>query len=260
MRVVVADDDAAPRRALTDTVRRLGHECLTAVNGEQAWELVQARDVDVLITDWVMPDLDGPELCRRIRARATDTYTYTIIATVTSDHAKVLEGMRAGADDFLVKPIDPFAVETRLIAAARVTALHDQIDLYRRRLERANSDLAEQARTDPLTKLGNRRRLEEDLHTLHSGSERHGRPYSIAMFDLDHFKSFNDTYGHPCGDGALRQVAAVLAADTRAGDTAYRFGGEEFILLLADEALPGALIAVERFRATIESLAIPHVG
>jgi diguanylate cyclase (GGDEF)-like protein len=260
VRVVVADDDPATREVVHAVVAKLGHECLVAINSVQAWKLLQSGPVDVLITDWVMPGLDGPDLCRRIRERATHSYTYTIIATAMSTDANVIEGMRAGADDFLVKPIRPFAVETRLIAAERVTTLHKQIDAFRGRLEQLNAELSEQAHTDPLTKLGNRRRLDEDLHRLHSGARRHGRPYSIAMCDLDHFKAYNDTYGHPQGDEALRSVASVLATDSRAGDTAYRFGGEEFVLLLADERLPGAVVAVERFRQSIEALSIPHIG
>ncbi|HEV7526819.1 MAG TPA: diguanylate cyclase [Acidimicrobiia bacterium] len=261
MRVLVAGEDATTRLVVEKVVRDLGHQCIVAINGKHAWRRLQAEPVDVLITDWVMPDIDGPELCRRIRSRATDdTYTYTIIATALHERANVLEGMRAGADDFLVKPIEAFAVETRLIAAERVTALHAQIRAYRAEFERLNRDLEEQTRTDPLTGLGNRRRLEEDLHALHAGSARHNRPYSIAMCDLDHFKSFNDTYGHPCGDDALQSVGAVLASDTRAGDTAYRFGGEEFILLLADERLAGAVIAVDRFRESIEALGILHAS
>jgi two-component system, cell cycle response regulator len=260
MRVLVADDEPSTRLAVKAAVERLGHVCLVARDGAQAWNFLQSGSIDVFITDWLMPGLDGPELCRRIRAGATGSYTYTIIATALTGRADIVEGMRAGADDFLIKPIDPFAVETRLIAAERVTALHDRIRQHQGRLEQVNGELADEARTDPLTKLGNRRRLEEDVRALHSGAQRHDRPYSIAMCDLDHFKAYNDTYGHPCGDDALRRVAEVLADGTRAGDTAYRFGGEEFILLLADERLDGAVIAVERFRTSIEALSIPHAG
>jgi diguanylate cyclase (GGDEF)-like protein len=260
MRILIADDEATTRLVVKAVVGKLGHECLVVEDGDEAWTILQSVPVDVLITDWVMPGLDGPELCRRVRARATDTYTYTILATAMSERADVLAGMQAGADDFLIKPIDPFAVQTRLIAAERVTALHNEINGYRARLEGMNDVLAEQARTDPLTHLGNRLRLEEDLHKLHAAATRNARAYSIAMCDLDHFKSYNDTYGHPEGDRALQCVAAVFSLDMRAGDIAYRFGGEEFVLLLADADGFGAMIAVERLRNAIEALAIPHTG
>ncbi len=260
MRVLVADDEATTRLVVKAVVQKLGHECLVANDGDRAWVLLQTTPIDVLITDWMMPGLDGPELCRRVRGRPSDAYayTYTILATVMSDRADILAGMEAGADDYLIKPLDPFDVQTRLIAAERVTELHTEIADYRLQLERLNGDLAEQARTDPLTQLGNRLRLREDLQIVHARAQRHARPYSIAMCDLDHFKAYNDTYGHPQGDQALQHVAAVLAADQRADDTAYRYGGEEFIIIYADEHLPGAAAAANHLLRTIEALAIPH--
>jgi two-component system chemotaxis response regulator CheY len=260
LRILVADDEPTTRTLARAVVQKLGHECLVAADGDRAWALLQSSTIDLLITDWMMPGLDGPELCRRIRARDDDAYTYIILATVVSDRDHVLEGMRAGADDYLIKPIDPFAVQTRLIAAERVTSLHRQISEFRTQLERLNRDLAEQARTDPLTQLGNRLRLHEDLELLHAGALRHRRPYSVAIFDLDHFKSYNDTYGHPEGDKALQQVAAILAADIRTADAAYRYGGEEFLVLLANERLDGARVIAERLRKTIEASAFPHEG
>ncbi len=260
MRVLVADDESTTRLVVKAVVQRLGHECLIANDGDRAWTLLEEFPVDVLITDWMMPGLDGPELCRRIRARHADTYTYIVLATVLNERNDILAGMQAGADDYLIKPLDPFDVQTRLIAAERVTALHHQLTDARAELQRLNRELGEQARTDPLTQLGNRLRLREDLHALHARAQRHSQPYSIAMCDLDHFKIYNDTYGHPQGDAALQQVAAIIAADLRAGDAAYRYGGEEFVILLADEQLPAAVKVTERLRKAVEALAIPHRG
>jgi two-component system cell cycle response regulator len=260
MRVLVADDETTTRLVVKAVVQRLGHECLVAHDGDRAWALLEEFPVDVLITDWMMPGLDGPELCRRIRARNANIYTYIILATILDERHDILAGMQAGADDYLIKPLDPFDVQTRLIAAERVTALHHQLSDARAELQYVNRGLAEQARTDPLTQLGNRLRLREDLHALHARAQRHAQPYSIAMCDLDHFKIYNDTYGHPQGDTALQQVAAILAADLRSGDTAYRYGGEEFVVLLPAEPLPGAVKATERLRAAVEALGIPHRG
>jgi two-component system, cell cycle response regulator len=260
VRVLVADDEATTRLVVRAAVQRLGHECLIAEDGDRAWALLQATPVDVLLTDWMMPGLDGPELCRRIRAHPADRYTYIILATSMSERDDILSGMQAGADDYLIKPLDPFAVQTRLIAAERVTALHRQLAEFRNQLEGLNDELAGQARTDALTQLGNRRRLQEDLAKLHAGSRRHRRPYSIAMCDLDHFKAFNDTYGHGQGDQALQQFAAVLHADPRTEDSVYRYGGEEFVILFSDEHLTGAVAATERVRAAVQGLGIPHTG
>jgi PleD family two-component response regulator len=166
--------------------------------------------------------LDGPELCRRLRARPADTYTYVILATVLAERHVVLAGMEAGADDYFITPLDPFDVQTRLVAAERVTMLHRELADARAEPQRLNRELAEQARTDPLTQLGNRLRLREDLERIHARAQRHAESYSIAMCDLDHFKRYNDTYGHPQGDTALQQVASILVSDLRTTDAAYR--------------------------------------
>jgi two-component system chemotaxis response regulator CheY len=258
--VLVADDEATTRLVVKAAVQKLGHECFVAEDGDRAWTLLQTSPVDVLLTDWMMPGLDGPELCRRLRARQSDHYTYILLATSMSERDDILSGMQAGADDSLIKPIDPFSVQTRLIAAERVTALHHQLAEFRTQLEQLNDEFAEQARTDALTQLGNRRRLQEDLATLHARARRHHRPYSIAMCDLDHFKAYNDTYGHGQGDKALQQVAAVLAADPRTEDCAYRYGGEEFVIVFSDANLSAAASATERLRSAVQALAIPHAG
>jgi diguanylate cyclase (GGDEF)-like protein len=251
LRVLVADDDPSCRSVLRAVVERLGHECRVASDGDEAWRFFQEAQPDVLITDWMMPGLNGPELCRRARQYNDDGYTYVILATALGEHKNVLEGMEAGADDYLTKPISPFDVRARLVAAKRVTELHKELD-------RLHTALAAQARTDPLTGLGNRLRLHEDLEAMHDRAVRYGHAYCVAVCDLDDFKQFNDTYGHQAGDDALRRVSEVLDHETRSGDRAYRYGGEEFLVVLAGQTLPQALIATERIRLAVEALAIPH--
>src|SRR5260370_34667505 len=166
--------------------------------------------------------------------------------------------MQAGADDFLAKPLDPFDVRTRLIAATRVTALHRQIAEFRDELELLNVALGVQARTDPLTRLANRLRLHEDLEAAHARARRYRHPYSVAICDIDFFKRYNDTHGHLRGDDVLRQVAAAIAGQCRVNERAYRYGGEEFIIIYDQEALPRAIIAGERLRHSVEERAIPQ--
>ncbi|WP_245933727.1 GGDEF domain-containing protein [Arthrobacter livingstonensis] len=161
--------------------------------------------------------------------------------------------MNAGADDYVTKPLDPFTLHTRLIVALRVTSLHSELAGYRR-------TLAEQARTDPLTGLRNRLTLAEDLELLHSRSQRYGRDYCLAMCDVDNFKSYNDIHGHQAGDAALKAVAATLASQIRESDGIYRYGGEEFLLLLSDQSWPGAQAVMERARAAVQELGITHAG
>jgi len=258
--VLVADDDTTCRVVAKAAVERLGHECVTAEDGAKAWEMLKERAVDVLVTDWLMPGLDGPELCRLVRGSSERGYTYIIIATSLGERDHIIEGMEAGADDYLRKPLDPFDLGTRLIAATRVTALHQQIVEFRDELERLNAAVGVQARTDPLTQLGNRLRLHEDLEAAHHRACRYHRPYSIALCDIDFFKTYNDTNGHLQGDEALRQVADAIAHQCRANERAYRYGGEEFVIVYGDEGLAGATVAGERLRRAVEALAIPYGG
>jgi diguanylate cyclase (GGDEF)-like protein len=261
MRILIADDDVTSRLLLEAIVTKLGHVCLVADDGATAWEQLSRGRIDVLLTDWKMPGIDGPELCRRVRSEPGDRYTYIVLTTGLDHPEHILEGMGAGADDYLVKPVDSFAVQTRLVAAERVTELHGTLALTQAELERANIELMEQSRTDELTGLGNRRRMEEDLARTHARAMRVGRTYGIALFDIDHFKYYNDHYGHVGGDDALRQVAGTIDLVMRAGECAYRYGGEEFLLLMPDcRPTDSIYITGERIRQAILEAGIPHAA
>lgn len=260
MRVLVADDDATSRLLLKAMATKLGHECLLATDGSQAWEVLSLGGIDVLLTDWLMPGVDGPELCRRVREELTGSYVYVVLITGLGDHERVLEGMGAGADDYLIKPVDPFAVQTRLVAAERMTALHRQLIDVRGQLEQANLELLGRSLTDVLTGLGNRRHMEEDLSSIHAAAARGGRSYGMALFDIDHFKRYNDHYGHVAGDDVLRRVAESMRATARAGERVYRYGGEEFLLLLPECTMEGAVRAAVRIREAVKELALPHLA
>jgi two-component system cell cycle response regulator len=258
MRVLIADDEATSRLVLKAMVARLGHESLVVDDGDKAWDILASQEIDVLLTDWLMPGVNGPELCRRAREERADHYVYVVLVTALDCPEQVLEGMKAGADDYLVKPVDGLVLETRLVAAERVTKLQRQVAHFQAELEMANQELLAQSLTDPLTGLGNRRRMEQDLIRIHDRSVRSGRPYGVAMFDVDHFKSYNDHYGHPAGDEILRRVAALIDGTTRSGEVVYRYGGEEFLLLLADADEGEAFAGAERVRQAIATHAIPH--
>lgn len=251
MRILVADDDAGSRLVAQAAVQALGHECVTAHDGAAAWQLVQDFDPEVLVTDWEMPGLDGVQLCRAIRQSERDSYTYIILLTASADRAHVLEGMEAGADDYLTKPLEPFELQAGLLAASRVTTLYAE-------LGRIRVQLAVQARIDPLTGLRNRLALREDLNLLHYNGERYQRSYGLALCDVDYFKPYNDSYGHQAGDAALRGVADALTAELRLGDTVYRYGGEEFLLLFPEQDVEGAVLAAHRIRRAILALCIEH--
>ena len=172
---------------------------------------------------------------------------------------EIIEGMNSGADDYLLKPLDADDLRARLVAAARLTSLHQRLATQQAELEHLNHELAAVARSDPLTGLGNRRALEEDLELLEARVVRYGGRYCMALLDVDHFKSYNDTYGHQAGDRVLEIVAAQLRAQARGGDSLYRYGGEEFLCIFPEQSLTTGTIAVERMRSGIERLAIPHV-
>ena len=175
-----------------------------------------------------------------------------------ADPEQILEGMSAGADDYIVKPVNHLDVQTCLVAAERVTSLHRQLNQVRAQLEEANLELLGRSLTDSLTNLGNRRRMEEDLLRVHSRALRAQNSYCVTMFDIDFFKFYNDHYGHPAGDEALRQVAKCLNRVVRAGDSVYRYGGEEFLLVMPNCTCDEAVAAAERVLHAVNLIAIPH--
>jgi diguanylate cyclase (GGDEF)-like protein len=230
-----------------------------AIDGAHAWDAILSCRPDVVITDWIMPEMTGLQLCRAIRADASGSYIYIILVTSQGDRS-ARDGMTAGADDYLVKPLDPDNLRARLIAAARVTSWHHQLREQRADLERLNHHLGVLALRDPLTGLGNRRALEDDLGRLEGRVSRYGQRYCMALFDVDHFKSYNDSYGHPAGDHILQTVASTLEDHARAGDALYRYGGEEFLCVFPEQSLATGTLASQRMRAGVEGLAIPHTG
>lgn len=259
LQVLVVDDDPVTRTGIAKAVRALGHVCREAPDGERAWGMLEERRADVVISDWRMPGMSGPALCRRTRATAEEggPYTYFILVTGLHDREHLLEGMAAGADDFQKKPVDLDELEARLVSAARVVDLHRRLAVQAKDLRRDSQTFFAASRTDTLTGLGNRLRMDEELAAARARADRYGHHYCLAICDVDNFKSFNDTLGHLAGDVALRRVAEAFREELRAGDSVYRYGGEEFVLLLPEQSLSEGVLAIERIRAAIEKLAIP---
>lgn len=261
MRVLVIEDEPDQRELLASALGSLGHEVSLADDGAIGLGIWRKLRPDVVLTDWRLPGLDGLELTRAIRDE-DDGYTFIVVFTGESSPGDRVTGMRAGADDYLVKPFRFADLVARLVAAERVTALHQRIHEQQRALEAREAELRELAlrlyaegRRDALTGAGNRLALEEYLGKLHG--LRLGR-YSLVMFDLDAFKALNDRSGHLAGDRVLAAVGRVLVAEARAGDSLFRFGGEEFVLVLPGEGLDGAAAAAERVLSAIRAAALPH--
>jgi two-component system chemotaxis response regulator CheY len=244
LKILIAEDQAPTALFLRRILERSGHEVTVATDGEAAWQQVQDGDAPLLISDWVMPGIDGPELCRRIRTMDRPGYLYVILLTSRDRHVDKLEGLRAGADDFLVKPPDPDELAVRLEVAERIIAVHE-------RLARQHALLAELATIDELTGVRNRRQFREDLEMHTSMAIRTGLPLSLIMLDVDHFKQYNDSYGHRAGDELLQTLAALLRASVREHDLLARYGGEEFAIVLPSTGADPARLVAERLRATL---------
>lgn len=262
LRILVAEDDAVSRMILQKYISKLGHEVLVACDGEEAWKVCQAQPADVLISDWQMPGLEGPELCRRLRAHesGSDHYTYVILLTSHEGRQHFLGGLQAGADDYLMKPLDRENLQARLISAARVTGLHQDLAAQKAELERLNTKLFHEGRTDSLTRLRNRLSMQEDLKSLHDQCRRYGHCFATALCDIDRYKLYNDRYGHLEGDNVLRRVASCLVDSCRVSDAVYRYGGEEFLVVLQEQDLASACLAMERVRQAVADLGITHEG
>jgi diguanylate cyclase (GGDEF)-like protein len=250
MRILVVDDQKTLGLALCGTLTGLGHEPSLITSSVTAFELIDRQDWRLVITDWMMPEMDGPELCRKIRAARRHSYVYIIMLTGRTDRLDRLEGLAAGADDFLTKPVDEDELAVRLAIAGRILGVQAE-------LEEKNALLRDMAGLDPLTGLANRRRLSEGIDAAVS-TVAIGAPLSVLAIDVDHFKSYNDEFGHLEGDQVLRSIAATLRANTRSSDLVARVGGEEFIVLLPGASALAAVQIAEALRASIASQAWPH--
>jgi two-component system cell cycle response regulator len=240
-KVLVADDSPIYRKLVENTLAPKHYELLFAKTGAEAMNLLSQHQPSLVITDWMMPDLNGIELCEHIRSHPQLSYTYIIILTGVTEKNKVVKGLEAGADDYLTKPFHSDELLARVGVGLRIVKLHRQLA--------ANSRLLEElALTDALTGLPNRRAIEEWAPRQLSGAIRHGFSFWVVMADLDLFKSVNDSNGHEAGDAVLKTFAHILKENSRASDMCGRIGGEEFLIVLSHTDEKGALIVVQRMR------------
>ena len=250
MRILVAEDDPGSRRIVKIRLSAAGHEVVEAENGEIAWELFQREPFPIVVTDWMMPKLDGTGLIRNIRSSNNKSYTYIIMISAADDKAKVVTGLESGADEYLTKPFDNRELIARVASGERILKLEEQLNDARRQMEIL-------AMQDGLTGVLNRRAIEEHAEAALDHASRKKRPISIILLDIDHFKSINDRYGHLVGDDTLRRLVDVLSANLRQYDRLGRWGGEEFIVILPDTAISEAVMVAERMRSKTEELRIP---
>ncbi len=251
MNVLIAEDDRVSALILRKTIERMGHKPTVAVDGQGAWEAFQAGEFHLVISDWMMPGIDGLELCRNIRSSGVDYYVYFVLLTAKAQREDRLHALESGVDDFLPKPLNQADLAARMNTASRILTWEHQLREVNETLMQNTMLLAAQAAElermrreaeflathDVLTGVLNRRAWFQLATTT--------KPQGVALFDIDHFKSVNDRYGHPAGDEVLATVAARLAEALGPQASLGRVGGEEFGALLYHEPFAQAVAVCE---------------
>jgi two-component system, cell cycle response regulator len=242
--VLIADDDDIVCAHLAELISAAGYSVRLASTGVEALQVLDSEPVHIVISDWEMPDMDGLELCRRIRSRPTEIYTYVVMLTIRRSHDDVVAGLTAGADDYVIKGAEVAELLARVHVGRRIVTLE-------RSLREATRESQRLAMTDALTGALNRRYLMTNLPREIEHSRRHGHPVSLLVCDLDHFKRINDQFGHKAGDQVLEDFRARCSATIRAADWIARTGGEEFVIVLPETDLHGAAAVAESVRQAV---------
>ena len=243
--ILIADDNLVARKLLKKTLEKQGHEIVSVENGKKALEMFNERFFPIVLTDWMMPEMDGPTLCQAIRENITSSYVYILLLTAKASQEDIISGLKSGADDYLTKPINNAELVARLNTAERILTLEKS-------LKDATSAIKILSITDNLTKSYNRGYLTRKLPEEIARQRRYGDSLSLIFCDIDHFKKINDTYGHQTGDEVLIEFANCLSKAIRINiDWIGRYGGEEFIIVLPETPLAGAARLAERLRKVV---------
>lgn len=254
MTILIVEDDPVNTRLVGSLLTRWGYEVIPAGDGEEALQILEReRTIPLVIVDWMMPKMDGIELCREIRKRFSEPYIYLILLTTRDQPDDVVKGFEAGADDYLIKPVHNSELNARIRAAKRIIDLQAE-------LIATQETLRIQATHDTLTGLWNRGALFEALARELDRARRQENPLAVVMIDLDYFKRINDTHGHLIGDEVLREVARRVGGAVRSYDVIGRYGGEEFLVIAPGYDGDGAMGFAERLRRLFEEVPIPTSG
>ncbi|MDK9717742.1 MAG: diguanylate cyclase [Trichlorobacter sp.] len=243
--ILLVDDDRFMRTVLCQTLQDAGYQVSQAANGKEALELCRTSYFPIILTDWVMPEMDGIAFCRAFREKAAECYTYLILLTSQEGKDKLIEGLEAGADEYLLKPVNEAELMVRLKTARRILDLESS-------LQKSLEEIKQLSIRDPLTGMFNRGYLDQNLPHEIRRAERYLRDFSLIMMDLDHFKKINDTWGHQAGDAVLQHCTRIIAGTIRREvDWVARYGGEEFVLVLPETDQAGCSVVAERLRNLI---------
>jgi two-component system cell cycle response regulator len=251
VKILAAEDNPVFQSLLRSLLTKWGYEVLMAKDGTEAWQILEAEDGPRLaILDWMMPGMDGIEVCRRVRGAGREPYVYILLLTSRSESEDLVEGMDAGADDYVTKPIKADELQARLRAGKRILKLQEE-------LVGAREALRQEATHDSLTGLLNRHAILGALQVEMERAAREQQPLAVLMADLDHFKQINDHHGHLAGDAVLRESADRMKSSIRCYDSLGRYGGEEFLAVLPGCDRDGARSQAERLRAAVATEPYP---
>jgi two-component system cell cycle response regulator len=246
-RVLIAEDDAVSRHVLKSFLHKWNYDVTAETDGAAALRILESDDSPRLaVLDWMMPGMEGVQICQRIRERKKGPYIYVLLLTARSEKRDLLRGLELGADDYLTKPFDSEELRARLLVGERILTLQDD-------LIAAREELRFRATHDVLTGVSNRAAVMDALRSELSRQVREQRSFGVILVDIDHFKNVNDTFGHLCGDEVLRWVTRRMKECVRPYDTLGRYGGEEFLIIASDVDGDGALALAERIRSIVES-------
>jgi diguanylate cyclase (GGDEF)-like protein len=243
--ILIVDDDAVSRAVVEKHLVKAGFTVASAANGGEALDLFTQEFYPIVLTDWMMPEIDGPQLCRLIREKKTDGYVFIILITARDSKTDIVSGLESGADDYLTKPIHPDELVARINTGIRILKLEQS-------LKNANEEIRLLSISDPLTGCYNRGYLNERFPQELRRTQRYSHYLSVVLADIDHFKKVNDTHGHQAGDEVLRVFSACITDQIRKGiDWIVRYGGEEFLIVLPETSCEGAHSMAERLRVAI---------
>lgn len=252
-RVIIADDDPVQRWLLRENLSQSGYDVIETADGQAAWDALQDDTVQVVVTNWMMPGTDGLDLIRQIRTARLERYIYVILLTARNTKLDVVDGLEAGADDYLIKPFDPNELLARVAISKRILQLEAS-------LREARDHERTLARHDSLTGLFNRRAIYEHAEAELARADREDSPISLILLDIDYFKEVNDHHGHLIGDQTLYLIAATISRNKRPFDWFGRWGGEEFLMVLPNTNLQEACQVAERIRTSVSEVNLPLPG
>jgi two-component system, cell cycle response regulator len=246
-RVLIAEDDPVSCHLLKSFLVKWDYDVAVVTDGIAALKILEAEDTPRLaVLDWMMPGMEGVQICQRVREQRNRPYVYVLLLTARTEKRDLLRGLELGADDYLTKPFDSEELRARLLVGERILNLQDD-------LIAAREELRFRATHDVLTGIFNRGTVMDALRTELSRQVREQRPCGVILVDIDHFKQVNDTYGHLNGDEVLQVVARRLKQCVRPYDTVGRYGGEEFLIIASAADARGTMALAERIRSALES-------